>query len=73
MWANRSGLQSQTVKKIGLAWALTLPAAILLSASFFTIGGAMVPGVRPSAPVAASQPAAEMSTLAKAESFIAER
>jgi phosphate/sulfate permease len=47
MWANRSGIQGDTVKKIGLAWILTLPAAILLSASFFTIGGYLVPGARP--------------------------
>ena len=67
MWANRSGLQSQTVKKIGLAWALTLPAAILLSASFFTIGGAMVPGVRPNAPVAATDHG-KISTLGQSRS-----
>ena len=44
MWANRSGIQGATVKKIGLAWILTLPAAILLSASLFTLGGMVVPG-----------------------------
>ena len=44
MWANRSGIQGETVKKIGLAWVLTLPAAILLSAALFTLGGAVVPG-----------------------------
>ena len=44
MWANRSGLQGDTVKKIGLAWILTLPAAILLSAGLFTLGGWVVPG-----------------------------
>ena len=43
MWANRSGVQMNTVKKIGLAWVLTLPAAILLSASLFTIGGYIIP------------------------------
>ena len=47
MWANRSGIQGDTVKKIGLAWILTLPAAILLSAGLFTIGGYLVPGARP--------------------------
>ena len=36
MWANRSGIQGETVRKIGLAWVLTLPAAILLSAALFT-------------------------------------
>jgi phosphate/sulfate permease len=44
MWANRSGIQGDTVKKIGLAWILTLPAAILLSAALFTLGGLVVPG-----------------------------
>ncbi|HVU86259.1 MAG TPA: inorganic phosphate transporter [Pirellulales bacterium] len=75
MWANRSGIQSQTVKKIGLAWALTLPAAILLSASFFTIGGAMIPGVRPVAPMPASvcAPAAESPTFVAAELTTAHR
>jgi len=47
MWANRSGIQADTVRKIGLAWALTLPAAILLSAGLFTVGGALVPDARP--------------------------
>jgi phosphate/sulfate permease len=47
MWANRSGVQMTTVKKIGLAWALTLPAAILLSAGLFTIGGYLIPGASP--------------------------
>ncbi len=50
MWANSSGIQSQTVKKIGLAWALTLPAAILLSATFFTLGGALIPGAQAELP-----------------------
>ena len=44
MWANRSGIQGETVKKIGLAWILTLPAAILISAALFTLGGLIVPG-----------------------------
>ena len=47
MWANRSGIQSTTVKKIGLAWILTLPAAILLSALLFTLGGYLIPGASP--------------------------
>jgi phosphate/sulfate permease len=46
MWANRSGIQGDTVKKIGLAWILTLPAAILISAALFTLGGIVVPGAR---------------------------
>lgn len=47
MVANRSGVQMSTVKKIGLAWLLTLPAAILLSASLFTLGGYLIPGAKP--------------------------
>jgi phosphate/sulfate permease len=44
MWANRSGVQMHTVKRIGLAWVLTLPAAILLSAGLFMLGGYLIPG-----------------------------
>ena len=47
MWANRSGIQGDTVRKIGLAWALTLPVAILLSASLFALGGLVIPGASP--------------------------
>ncbi len=43
MWANRSGIQPETVRKIGLAWILTLPAAILLAAGLFWLGGALIP------------------------------
>jgi phosphate/sulfate permease len=58
MWANRSGIQPETVRKIGLAWALTLPAAILLAAGLFTLGGALIPDARPAAVkvTAATQP-----------------
>ncbi len=38
MIANRSGLQSSTVRSILLAWIFTLPASILLSSGFFWIG-----------------------------------
>ncbi len=54
MWANRSGVQMTTVKKIGLAWVLTLPIAILLSASLFTLGGFLVPGANPTPAATAS-------------------
>jgi phosphate/sulfate permease len=47
MWANRSGIQRSTVRRIGLAWALTLPAAVALSASLFSLGGLLVPGAGP--------------------------
>ncbi len=54
MWANRSGVQLTTVRRIGLAWILTLPCAILLSASLFTLGGKLIPGAAPTATVAAT-------------------
>jgi phosphate/sulfate permease len=54
MWANRSGVQMTTVKKIGLAWVLTLPIAIVLSASLFTLGGVLVPGANPTPATTAS-------------------
>ena len=38
MVANRTGLQGGTVRNILLAWVLTLPAAMLLSAALFWIG-----------------------------------
>lgn len=47
MWANRSGIQPETIRKIGLAWLMTLPAAVLLSAGLFTLGGALIPAARP--------------------------
>lgn len=44
MYANRSGLQRATIKRIGLAWVLTLPAAITLSATLFIVGTFLIPG-----------------------------
>ena len=44
MYANRSGLQMGTLKKIMLAWALTLPVAILLSGVMFILGVLLLPG-----------------------------
>jgi phosphate/sulfate permease len=38
MIANRTGIQAATVKKILLAWLLTLPACILLAGTLFSIG-----------------------------------
>lgn len=37
MAANRSGLQGKTVRNIALAWVLTLPATLLLSALLFAL------------------------------------
>jgi phosphate/sulfate permease len=38
MWANRSGLQPTTIRKIALAWILTLPGAMLLAAALYLFG-----------------------------------
>ena len=62
MWANRSGIQADTVRKIGLAWAMTLPAAITLSATLFSVGGILIPGARPNAVVAVETKAPPMAT-----------
>lgn len=35
MWANKSGIQSETVREIALAWILTLPVAMALSAGLY--------------------------------------
>nr|WP_244642117.1 inorganic phosphate transporter [Chelatococcus reniformis] len=37
MAANRSGLQLSTIRNLALAWVLTLPAAIMLSATLFYV------------------------------------
>lgn len=56
MWANQSGIQPETLRKIGLAWLMTLPAAILLSAGLFAAGGAIIPSARVSSGVTAGTP-----------------
>ena len=38
MAANKSGVQGSTCKKILLAWALTLPACVILAGVLFTLG-----------------------------------
>jgi phosphate/sulfate permease len=43
MWAGRSGIQSQTVRQIVLAWVLTLPAVILLSGGCFWLATRFLP------------------------------
>ena len=42
MWANNSGIQNGTLKKIGLAWLLTFPACIGLAAVLFAVGSWIV-------------------------------
>lgn len=44
MAANGSGLQWSTVRSIALAWVLTLPAAIILSATLFVVFRSLVGG-----------------------------
>ncbi|MFM8287115.1 MAG: inorganic phosphate transporter [Planctomycetaceae bacterium] len=45
MWANRSGIQNGTVRRILLAWLLTLPMAITLGATLFLVGGWLTGGL----------------------------
>ena len=37
MWANKSGIQAETVKAIALAWVLTLPVAMALSGGLYWV------------------------------------
>jgi PiT family inorganic phosphate transporter len=37
MWANGSGIQGSTVKKIALAWVLTLPATVFLAGGLYLV------------------------------------
>jgi phosphate/sulfate permease len=65
MWANRSGIQRETVRKIGLAWVLTLPAAMVLSATLFSIGGLLIPGARSRGVAALPATAAPVATASQ--------
>src|SRR5580692_8568461 len=59
MVANGSGVRGDTLRKIGLAWVLTLPAAILLAACLFWTGCLLFPAARGTpSPTAASASAA---------------
>jgi inorganic phosphate transporter, PiT family len=42
MTANGSGLQTETVRNIALAWILTLPVSMLLGATLFEIGAVII-------------------------------
>jgi phosphate/sulfate permease len=55
MAANRSGVQINTLRNIGVAWILTLPAAILLSAGLFALAGVIFPETRPAPSAKAEQ------------------
>ncbi len=57
MWANNSGIQRSTVRRIALAWVLTLPAATVLAAGLFSLGDLLIPAARPSRAVAKSHDA----------------
>ena len=37
MWANRSGVQAATLRKIGMAWILTLPASMTMAGLLFLV------------------------------------
>ncbi len=38
MWANKSGIQMTTIRKIILAWVLTLPGSMLIAAALYLFG-----------------------------------
>ena len=42
MVANKSGVQPATLKRIALAWVLTLPASVSISAGLFFLGNLIV-------------------------------
>jgi phosphate/sulfate permease len=46
MWANKSGVQFGTIRKILIAWILTLPMAILLGGGLFFLGVMAFDGVK---------------------------
>ncbi|MFN7806684.1 MAG: inorganic phosphate transporter, partial [Planctomycetaceae bacterium] len=53
MWSNNSGVQPQTVRKILLAWAFTLPCAMTIAATlFFSFGWMLGNGTTHLQPVA---------------------
>jgi phosphate/sulfate permease len=60
MWANQSGLRKETIRKIGLVWITTVPAAILLSATLFSLGGMLIPGASPDPMPATAVPAPDL-------------
>lgn len=50
MFANRSGLQMGTLKRIALAWVLTFPVAMFLAGSLFIFGVNVLPGAGTTSP-----------------------
>jgi phosphate/sulfate permease len=69
MAANHSGLRGDTLRKIGLAWVLTLPAAILLAAGLFWTGCLFMPTAQsPPRTEKASAPAGDRPTAPDAHS-----
>ena len=61
IWANNSDRQGDTVKKIGLVWVTTLPAAVLLLAGLFSVGGLLIPGAPSAAAPRPRQPPGQNS------------
>ena len=47
MWANESGLQRETIQKIGLVWVTTAPRGDPARGRLFTVGGWFIPAARP--------------------------
>ena len=42
MWANRSGLQAGTVRRIAAAWILTLPAVMALAGGMYILSTSVI-------------------------------
>ncbi|MFN9372288.1 MAG: inorganic phosphate transporter, partial [Planctomycetaceae bacterium] len=64
MWSNNSGVQPQTVRKILLAWAFTLPCAMTIAATlFFSFGWRLGDGTTHLQPVAQVTEAAPQSPV----------
>jgi PiT family inorganic phosphate transporter len=66
MVAQKSGLQSSTVRNIALAWVLTLPASILLAGALFLGFRAIIPDANAATTPAVkfTDPSAEQATVA---------
>ena len=59
MLANKSGLQSSTVRNIAIAWVLTLPVAMLLGGVFFVTFRGLIPNANAATPTVRFDPHTE--------------